>query len=563
MGIGKGRRPGRVGGTKAEDLVREGQEALVVGDWGTALSRFQSAVELEESPDAWDGLAQALYWHCEYPAAVEYRERAYAAFRACGDNRRAAMAACSLAFLHGAVYGNFAACSGWLGRARSLVTDLGDCPERGWIELACALQTDDVEEKERHAEKAMAVATRLGDLDLQFDALSYLGECLVVRGRIHEGMARLDEAVAAATSGEVKNFAAVGEIYCKMLYVCEMALDVRRAEQWMNIAEAFARRSNSLPVSTVYCRTFYGGILAVAGRWSEAEHELMSSARLYEGGYRGLRSGAMVRLADLWIRQGRLEEAAQLLAGHEDDPYAVRPLARLHLARGEVELATTALRRHLAQHRDGLLQAPVLALLAEVEVAAGHLGDARSTCVRLSEVASETRAPLVRALAEFAAGVVCCSAGEAGAVRHLEAALAGFVSAGLAYEEARSRLEIARVLAETEPAVAIAEARAALECFQRLSAARDANAAAAILRRLGVSERSWPKRTGMLTKRENEVVGLLAEGLSNEQIAERLYISRRTAEHHVSNILSKLGLASRAEVVAYAVRKLLARSPGN
>ena len=57
-----------------------------------------------------------------------------------------------------------------------------------------------------------------------------------------------------------------------------------------------------------------------------------------------------------------------------------------------------------------------------------------------------------------------------------------------------------------------------------------------------------------LTPREQEVLALLVEGLSNPEIAERLAVSRSTAKAHVSNILSKLGVSNRAEAVALAVR---------
>lgn len=139
---------------------------------------------------------------------------------------------------------------------------------------------------------------------------------------------------------------------------------------------------------------------------------------------------------------------------------------------------------------------------------------------------------------------------------HLQAALEVFSALGLPLEAARAQLDLARSLSSQAPAGAASEARWALATFERLGAARDVDAAADLLRTLGEHDgRAWPKRYGTLTKRETEVLSLLAEGCSNADIANRLYISRRTAEHHVANILSKLGLGSRAEVAAYAVRE--------
>jgi DNA-binding NarL/FixJ family response regulator len=141
----------------------------------------------------------------------------------------------------------------------------------------------------------------------------------------------------------------------------------------------------------------------------------------------------------------------------------------------------------------------------------------------------------------------------------LRQALHGFSRAQTPMELAHARLALARATQTARPEVALAEARAALEAYERLDAARQVDAAASLLRSLGVRPPS-PRPTGRplarspLTKREDDVLRLVGQGLSNPEIAERLYISRKTVEHHVGNILAKLGLANRTEAAAYAAR---------
>jgi DNA-binding NarL/FixJ family response regulator len=146
-------------------------------------------------------------------------------------------------------------------------------------------------------------------------------------------------------------------------------------------------------------------------------------------------------------------------------------------------------------------------------------------------------------------------AGDGDSRARLRDALDGFTRAHLPLEASLCRLDLARACCEDSPEVAIAEARAALDQFEKLEAARYVDAAAAVLRGLG--ERVAPGRaTGAaLTRREGEVLDLLGAGLSNPEIADRLFISRKTVEHHVGNILGKLGLRNRAEAAAYAVRR--------
>jgi DNA-binding NarL/FixJ family response regulator len=123
------------------------------------------------------------------------------------------------------------------------------------------------------------------------------------------------------------------------------------------------------------------------------------------------------------------------------------------------------------------------------------------------------------------------------------------------HETARTRLILAGAVRTSDPEVAQFEARDALRTFEELGAGRDADEAAALLRDLGVrARRVGPKGLGTLTKRESEVLDLLAEGLSNPEIAERLYLSRKTVEHHVASILSKLGAKNRADALRLAGR---------
>ncbi|AUI51764.1 response regulator transcription factor [Arthrobacter crystallopoietes] len=546
-----------------EQLLEDGRAALNGGDWREAQSFFRQALEHGVTAETAYGLAKAVEWAGDFGTAIGLYEKAFTLLRRRGESRLPALiAARELSFLYDAVYANAAAADGWLARATSLISEAGDCVEAGWVHLAQCLGTLDPAEMRAHAAAATELGRRLGDPDLEFCARSYEGLALVLGGRIAVGLRLIDEAAAAATSGEVRDYQAAGEIYCKMLLCSELTLDVRRAQQWMEVAAGFGHRQHAAWVPAI-CGMHYGGILTAAGRWAEAEDRLERAIKDYDGGFRALRGGAVVRLADLRLRQGRAAEAATLLRGYESDPAAVQPLARLRLMNGDAESAAAVLRRRLQAAAGSVLVAPEIALLAEVHLAARRPDEASGLGCELGVIAAATGLGQYVALAEYTVGL-CRLATErtngagAGAStvarEHLEKALVAFGAAGLPLEQARCRLALARAVAADQPELATAEALTALRDFQQLGARYDADAAAQVLRALGHRYRTSPRAGGQLTTREVQVLQLIADGLSNSQIAARLFISKRTVEHHVGSILAKLGLTTRAEVQAYASR---------
>jgi DNA-binding NarL/FixJ family response regulator len=171
----------------------------------------------------------------------------------------------------------------------------------------------------------------------------------------------------------------------------------------------------------------------------------------------------------------------------------------------------------------------------------------------LARLAEDRPAAYTRALAAAADAQLSIVVGHVEhSVERLEAALRLFVGLDMPYEAARTRLDLARLYAERNPDAAAAEAQAALATFEQIGAAADADMAAALLRSLGVAPRSSRRAAGELTDRERQVLDLVGLGLSNPEIAARLHISRKTAAHHVSNLLAKLGARNRTEAAARA-----------
>ena len=534
-------------------MIEEGRRQLRAGDWPAAQDRFRAALELGESAEALDGLAMAAYWLNDLDEAIRLKQRAHVAYKRAHKPGPAAFTAAWIGGMYMNIYGNQAAAEGWGEVCASLIAEAGPCRESARLLLLQAALGGDLQATRHASEKAVPMARQFGDRDCEVLAGAYLGLAMVCQGELREGMARLDEAMALSTSGEVEELWIVGFIYCAMLAACERVADFARADQWCSVGGFVGRYRES--TFSASCRACYGSVLAARGQWDAAERELSSALRAFEGGSRNRRIEALSRLATLRVNQGRVAEATQLLEGLEEYPDAALPRAAMELAAGRAREAAAILDSRVASLGPTNVEAgPVLSLLVEAEIAADEIAKARAIAGRFAELTVATGNHYLSGLAALSSGRV--TAAERGdPLPELESAVNHLMKAEVPLDAARARIAIAKAHEATgDRDLAAVEARMALATFERLGAVPDTDAASALLRRVSPSGRTGPKGRAPLSRREDQVLSLLGLGLSNEELAARLFISPRTAEHHVSSILSKLDLKSRAEAAAYAVR---------
>jgi ATP/maltotriose-dependent transcriptional regulator MalT len=536
-----------------KEFLAAGQSGLSNADWSSAKAQFEESLRYKDSPEAHDGLGIALWWLNDVSASHHHRTVAYNSYKQKGDLPQAAIIASWLAREQVFMHGNAVAMNGWFARAGRLQRQIGPCIESAWCDILKASMMEPPEGLERVARETINAARSYDDENLEAFALAFSGLAGVVRGRVEDGMAQLDEAMTMATSGEVVDFMTISEVFCVLLSACEAAGDLVRGEQWCRVAAEYAERHNC-PFLSAYCRTTYGSLLTALGRWKEAEIALTKAIKAFEAGHRGLRVHALFKLADLRICQGKLGEAQVLLTGLEDQGAALVPLARLHLAKGEEEMARAVLAQALESTADpSLYRIPLLDLLAEVMLALDDVEAAWQVAEEQETLAKKTRSDFLVAQAALTKGRIRLHAGEADAVDYFSTSIQLLKRYEQSLLAGQARFEMANALQDSDPAGAAAWAKAALATFERIGATRKVSETAGLLRELGVATHPGPRTSALLTQRETEILGLVAQGLTNPEIGQRLYISPKTVEHHVSRILSKLNVRNRAEAAAYAL----------
>jgi ATP/maltotriose-dependent transcriptional regulator MalT len=285
---------------------------------------------------------------------------------------------------------------------------------------------------------------------------------------------------------------------------------------------------NDMQTHLAFCRGHYASVLTARGRWDEAEDQLAQAVE----GLRCRLAWSLSTIGELRRCQGRLAEAEENFERALPHPTGILGKARVALDRGESEMALDLVERMLRRlsERDRVERIAALELLVQIRCARREVGDAEEALKELEAIAGIVRTDCVLALVSHARGQVALVAGDAPQAKtHLEDALDLYEHNRLPFDAALVRLDLGRALhAPGRRDRALDQARTARDTLRSLGAAAEAALADEFAGTAGAT---------ILSPREAEVLKLLSRGLSNQQIADELVLSKHTVRRRVSNIL--------------------------
>jgi len=525
--------------------------------WSEVVRRLESADaggRLE--PDDVERLGVAHQMLGRPDLAIAAWERGHREALAAGETRLAARFALLVALSFGE-RGDMAQAGGWHARAGQLLEDIEeDCVERGYylvpIALGALMQGDPA--------RALAVFEQIGAMADRLDnaegrAMSCLGrgQALMALGQIERATSFLDQAMVAATLGEVSPIN-VGRIYCGSIEAFQAVYDLGRAQEWTAALHGWCESQPEAVPFRGRCLVFRAELLQLHGQWPAAADEVQRARDwLLRPPPEPAAGEAYYQRAELHRVRGEQKEAEADYReaarwGRRPDP----GLALLRLAQGDIRSAAASIRRAIDEV-DAMARVRILDPFIEIMIAAGDLDAARRALAELRELSAQRPTPLLAAVAGRAEGLVHLADGDpSAALPALRRSGDRWRSLDAPYEEARVRVAIAeacRALGDDDGASV--ELAAAREVFDGLGAVTDRDRVDALL---GVT----PAAPAGLSAREIEVLGHLARGATNREIAAELGISERTVDRHVSNVYTKLDVSSRAAATAFALEHHLA-----
>jgi DNA-binding CsgD family transcriptional regulator len=541
------------------NTLEEARAAYARRDLPAARDAFLVArAEGSLTADDADALGDAAWWIGDVETSLSAYEEAYRHFLQGDRPRNAAMSALGVAI---SLYlrGDETIGSGWMSRAQRLLRDEPEGLEHGYLRYISAeatLRGDDPDATIAAAQELQDFARRYQDPTLAAAATMLEGRALIRRGDVAAGMGMLDEAMLAVLSDELAPDW-TGNIYCHLVEACVELAEHRRAGEWTEALAAWCERMEPAVVFTGVCRVHRAQLLQLRGAWERAEAEAVRVCEELDGIHRVTVAEGAYALGDIRRLRGDLDGAREAYArahhgGRDPEP----GLALLSLAEGRPAAARASIRAALAATNDRLARAALLPAAVEIALAADRPDEAREASKELDGIAAAFDTSGLRACAAHARGLAVLVEGDAGAaLSALRGAVTAWQDLEAPYEVARVRVAIAiadRELGD-EDATEL-ELRAAEEVFERLGAALDLDGIRSL--------RGRPALPDGLTSREAEVLGLVASGKSNREVAADLFISEKTVARHLSNIFAKVGVSSRTEAAAYAFEHGLAARRG-
>jgi DNA-binding NarL/FixJ family response regulator len=538
-----------------------GKQAFMSCEWREAFALLSSAdAEVSLSPADLERLGISAYMLGRDTDALGSWTRAFSEFVEQGEALRAARVGfwCSLVLLLG---GQGAQSGGWLSRTERLLQGQPDSPEHGLIAVIKGLfcmGKGNGDAADQCFTEAAELGEKFNDPDLWALSALSCGQALIHNKEVPSGVGRLDEAMLAVTTGEVSPPLA-GIIYCAVIATCEQILDLNRATEWTQALDDWCVSQPQLVAFRGQCLVHRASIMQFKGEWRSALEDTQRAFEMLSDSSPRTIGRALYQQAEIHRLWGDFESAEKNYEEAAHRGFEPQPgLALLRLAQGDMDSAVAAIRRVVGESAsvkgsgNGVGRIKLLGPFVQIMLAVGDLEAAGSGANELCGAAARPDAfPLIQALAAQADGAVALAGGEtARALEALRRAWTLYQQLEAHYEAACTRLLLSRACeAMGDKDTAKLHAEAGNSVLDRLGVP----GASAVRAELGKAAN--PAR---LTKREIEVLRLVASGKTNRQIAQQLHISEHTVAHHVSNLFTKTGAGSRTAVGAFAFKHGLA-----